>query len=391
MSKRHLLGLAVCLASLPALAVEQGEYQFNGFGTLGITHMGGESDLDYGIQGQTNDSWRGDQLSKLAVQMRYGITDTVSITGQLGTKPTQDSWEVGPGNLYLAWEASDNLTLRGGRLGTPIYMYSETLNVGFSYPWLRLPEEVYSLVQLANHDGADVLYNFNTGAGTVSVQLAGGQAIKRDHYALDNMQDLDYRDVFAANVALSTDNYGTFRIGYAEADLQITVDETITNVLGAQENRVFNALDAQKGKFSSVGHQYDNGTWLSAAEAVKLSIENNSKTGPSEAETNAFYIMGGRRFGDYLAHVTYGQLDEASGRQVSMTYGLNYSITPTVTLKGEYKRVDTSQTDESIGVFKANAQQSYDNGVYQRFNGTAGTALGTQDADIFSVGVDFVF
>lgn len=386
MSKRHLLGLAVCLASLPALAVEQGEYQFNGFGTLGITHMGGESDLDYGIQGQTNDSWRGDQLSKLAVQMRYGITDTVSITGQLGTKPTQDSWEVGPGNLYLAWEASDNLTLRGGRLGTPIYMYSETLNVGFSYPWLRLPEEVYSLVQLANHDGADVLYNFNTGAGTVSVQLAGGQAIKRDHYALDNMQDLDYRDVFAANVALSTDNYGTFRIGYAEADLQITVDETITNVLGAQENRVFNALDAQKGKFSSVGHQYDNGTWLSAAEAVKLTIEQDN-----EAETNAFYIMGGRRFGDYLAHVTYGQLDEASGRQVSMTYGLNYSITPTVTLKGEYKRVDTSQTDESIGVFKANAQQSYDNGVYQRFNGTAGTALGTQDADIFSVGVDFVF
>lgn len=386
MSKRHLLGLAVCLASLPALAVEQGEYQFNGFGTLGITHMGGESDLDYGIQGQTNDSWRGDQLSKLAVQMRYGITDTVSITGQLGTKPTQDSWEVGPGNLYLAWEASDNLTLRGGRLGTPIYMYSETLNVGFSYPWLRLPEEVYSLVQLANHDGADVLYNFNTGAGTVSVQLAGGQAIKRDHYALDNMQDLDYRDVFAANVALSTDNYGTFRIGYAEADLQITVDETITNVLGAQENRVFNALDAQKGKFSPVGHQYDNGTWLSAAEAVKLTIEQDN-----EAETNAFYIMGGRRFGDYLAHVTYGQLDEASGRQVSMTYGLNYSITPTVTLKGEYKRVDTSQTDESIGVFKANAQQSYDNGVYQRFNGAAGTALGTQDADIFSVGVDFVF
>ena len=133
MSKRHLLGLAVCLASLPALAVEQGEYQFNGFGTLGVTHMGGESDLDYGMQGQTNDGWRGDQLSKLAVQLRYGITDTLSVTGQLGTKPVQDSWEAGPGNLYLAWEASDNLTLRGGRLGTPIYMYSETLNVGFSY------------------------------------------------------------------------------------------------------------------------------------------------------------------------------------------------------------------------------------------------------------------
>ena len=382
MSKRHLLSLAVCLASLPALAVEQGEYQFNGFGTVGITHMGGESDLDYGMQGQTNDGWRGDQLSKLAVQLRYGITDTLSVTGQLGTKPTQDSWEAGPGNLYLAWQANDNLTLRGGRLGTPIYMYSETLNVGFSYPWLRLPEEVYSLVQLTSHDGGDVLYNRSTDIGTLSFQVAGGQAIGREQYALDDMHDIDYRDVFATSLALSTDNFGTFRVGYAEADLKITVDDTVA--FGpASVNFPFVTYEGNKGKFSSIGHQYDNGTWVSAAEAVKLSIENNSKTGESQAETNAFYIMGGRRFGDYLAHVTYGQLDEPSGRQVSMTYGLNYSFSPTVTLKGEYKRVDTSQGDEALGVFQADAQQTLNNAF--------GQSYGTPDADIFSVGVDFIF
>ncbi len=388
MSKRHLLSLAVCLASLPALAVEQGEYQINGFGTVGVTHMGGESDLDYGMQGQTNDGWRGDQLSKLAVQLRYGITDTLSVTGQLGTKPTQDSWKAGPGNLYLAWQANDNLTLRGGRLGTPVYMYSETLNVGFSYPWLRLPEEVYSLVQVASHDGGDVLYNRSTDIGTLSFQVAGGQAIKRDFYAVDDTHDFDYRDVFAANLALSTDNFGTFRVGYAEADLQTTIESDIQRAPGLPitPNYALSTYDGQKGKFTSFGHQYDDGTWLSAAEAVKLSVEKNE-----EAATNAFYIMGGRRFGDYLGHVTYGQLDEPSGRQVSMTYGLNYSITPTVTLKGEYKRVDTSQGDESIGVFKANGQQTYNNGVYQTFNGLAGAPLGTHDADIFSVGVDFIF
>lgn len=382
MSKRHLLSLAVCLASLPALAVEQGEYQFNGFGTAGVTHMGGESDLDYGMQGQTNDGWRGDQLSKLAVQLRYGITDTLSVTGQLGTKPVQDSWEVGPGNLYLAWQANDNLTLRGGRLGTPVYMYSETLNVGFSYPWLRLPEEVYSLVQLTSHDGGDVLYNRSTEIGTLSFQVAGGQAIGREQYALDDMHDIDYRDVFATSLALSTDNFGTFRVGYAEADLKITVDDTVA--FGpASVNFPFVTYEGNKGKFSSIGHQYDNGTWVSAAEAVTLSIENNSKTGASQAETNAFYVMGGRRFGDYLAHVTYGQLDEPAGRQVSMTYGLNYSFSPTVTLKGEYKRVDTSQGEDALGVFQADTQQTLNNAF--------GQSYGTPDADIFSVGVDFIF
>ncbi len=385
MSKVHLLSLAICLASTSALAVEQGEYQINGFGTVGITHLGGEDDLDYGIQGQTNDSWRGDQLSKFAVQMQYGITDTLSFTGQLATKPRQDSWEVGPGNVYLAWQASDSLTLRGGRLGTPIYMYSETLNVGFSYPWLRLPEEVYSLVQITNHDGADLLYNRSTGLGTLSFQLAGGQAKNRDIYSLDNTHDIDYNDVFATSLALSTDSFGTFRIGYAEADIKTSIDEVITNFVGVREDFMFNAVDHQKGKFSSIGHQYDNGTWLSAAEAIKLSIEANDS-----AETNAFYLMGGRRFGDFLPHVTYAQLDAPAGRQRSMTYGLNYNLMPTVTLKGEFKRVDVSQGDYS-GAFRPDAQQTYDNGVFAQSSGALGSPLGTPDGDIISVGVDFVF
>jgi len=379
MRKVHLLPLAIALASSTAYAVEQGEFVYHGFGTVGITHLGGEDDLDYGIQGQTNDGWRGDQLSKFAVQGQYGITDTLSLTGQLGTKPVQDSWEVGPGNIYLAWQANDNLTLRGGRIGTPIYMYSETLQVGFSYPWLRLPEEVYSLVQLTSHDGADILYNRSTALGALSFQLSGGNAIGREQYALDDMHDIDYRDVFATSLALSTDNFGTFRIGYAEADLKITVDDVVTIPVLGQRNVALVELDGQKGKFSSIGHQYDNGTWVSAAEAVKLQIENNE-----EAETNAFYLMGGRRFGDYLAHVTYGQLDEPAGRQVSMTYGLNYSFSPTVTLKGEYKRVDTSQGPDAVGVFQGNAQQAFDNGLL-------GTSYGTPDGDIISVGVDFIF
>lgn len=257
-------------------------------------------------------------------------------------------------------------------------MYSETLNVGFSYPWLRLPEEVYSLVQIASHDGADMLYNTSTALGAVSFQLSGGNAIGRDQYALDDIHDIDYRDVFATSLALSTDQFGTFRVGYAEADLKIEVVDEVS--FGPATFEVpFVQYDGNKGKFSSIGHQYDNGTWISAAEAVKLQIEDNQ-----EAETNAFYVMGGRRFGDYLAHVTYGQLDNPAGRQVSMSYGLNYSLTPTITLKGEYKRVDTSQGDDAIGVFQTNAQQAFENGLL-------GTSFGTPDADIISAGVDFVF
>src|SRR5690606_24548691 len=73
MMKMKLLPLAICLASAPVFALEQGEYRLNYFGSVGITHLGGEDQgRSYGVSGQTTDSWRGDQLSKFGAQLTYG-------------------------------------------------------------------------------------------------------------------------------------------------------------------------------------------------------------------------------------------------------------------------------------------------------------------------------
>ncbi len=103
---------------------------------------------------------------------------------------------------------------------------------------------------------------------------------------------------------------------------------------------------------------------------------------------DSFYLMGGRRFGDFLPHVTYAQLDDNGGRQSSWTLGLNYQATPTVVVKGEYKRVDTKNGYD--GVFTRNAQELYENEAFAR-TGVAGTPARNYDGDIVSVGVDFVF
>ena len=41
MNKINLLGVAICLASTSAVALEQGEYRLNGFGTAALSHVGG--------------------------------------------------------------------------------------------------------------------------------------------------------------------------------------------------------------------------------------------------------------------------------------------------------------------------------------------------------------
>lgn len=385
MTTARVLGLAICLASTSAFALEQGEALINGFGTVGVTHLGGEDDgRSYGISGQTNDSWRGDQLSKFGAQLTYGVTDTVGLTLQTTAKAYGDEWKANLEWAYLSWQSTDNLMMRVGRLRTPVYMYSESIDVGFSYPWLRLPDEVYSQVQLSNYEGADIVYNLPLSFATLSFQLAGGIAKNRDYYIYDEEFDIDYDNVFGSSVSLATNDFGTFRVGYVEADIDTDISGSFTDIFGNPGTASLLALDKDKGKFTSIGYQYDNGTWLTANEWTSRVIENDGSN-----STDSFYLMGGRRFGDFLAHVTYAQLDENEGRQNSWTLGLNYNIAPTVVLKTEYKRVDTSGGYD--GVFVRNKQELFENEAFERSGGLAGVPARNYDGDIISVGVDFVF
>ena len=366
MTMFRMVGLAACLSATPALALDQGDYRFNGFGTVGVSRLGGEVDgRSYGMQGQTNDSWRGDALSKLGGQFQYGLSDKLNITAQVLAQAAHDSWEADLEWLYLSYQATDRLVLRGGRLRNPVYMYSETLDVGFTYPWLRLPDEVYHQVQISNYEGVDAIYTLPLSYGSVSLQGNVGKALNRDYFIYDTTTDMDYRNIAGVNLSLATNDYGTVRLSYSEADLE----------LGG-------LLDGNKGKFTSLGYQFDNGTWITANEATRLVVE-----GPV-ATKDAFYMMGGRRIGDFLPHLTYAQLDEdkGGGRQVSWTFGLNYSLLPNVTLKGEYKRVDTS--GQGQGVFVQSGEEYF---TEQALNSLFGIPASTYDGDIVSVGVDFVF
>ncbi|AMM02876.1 MULTISPECIES: hypothetical protein [Pseudomonas] len=380
------LGIAGLIATTPAMALDQGDYQFNGFGTAGLTHLGGEDKgRSFGISGQTTDAWRGDQLSRLGGQLQYGLTDTLGVTVQGTLKPEQDTWK---GNLewaYLSWKATEGLTVRVGRLRLPIYMYSETLDVGVTHPWLRLPDEVYSQVQLSNYEGADALYTVTTGIGSVTFQVAGGQAANRNLFAMDDLYDIDYKKIFAANVSLETYDFGTLRLGYAEADIDTNLSASVVAPGGSPTQVDFLSLNRKKGGFASIGYQYDNGTWVSSNEWTS-----NNTEGDQQGSIDAFYLMGGRRFGDALLHLTYAQLDEDAGRQSSWTYGMNYNLAPNLVLKGEYKRVDT-RGNGYRGTFVQNAQETFDHAVFAASNGTAGTPSRNYDGDIVSVGVDFVF
>ena len=385
MYQLRVIGLAACLVSTPVLALEKGESRVNGFGTVGFSHLGGEDKgRGFGVYGQTKDGWRGDQLSKFGGQVQYGVTDAVGLTVQATAKAYGNEWKPTIEWAYLSWQANDELMVRTGRLRTPVYQYSESLDVGYSYPWLRLPDEVYSLIQASNYEGVDAIYTVPLSFATLSLQGAVGVAKNRDYYLYDTKFDIDYSNLAGANVTLATNDYGSVRLGYIAARIDTDIAGNYIDITGKPGRSSLMKLDGDHAKFTSLSYQYDNGTWLTSSEMARRVIESDGSH-----SSDAFYIMGGRRFGDFLAHLTYAQVDDNPGRQRSWAAGLNYSVSPTVVIKTEFKRVDT--TNAYDGNFVRNAQELYNQTIYARTGGSAGKAPRRFDADIISIGVDFVF
>lgn len=375
MRLRVILLLTAVLAS-PGLSAEQtGDFTFHGFGTLGLTRLGGEDNSrSYGIQGQVNQRWRGDELSRLGGQLTWHIRDDLEATAQVKAAADQDSWGVDLDWLYLAWHSTDRLTLRAGRLRNPVYMYSETLNVGAAYPWLRLPDEVYFQLQIPHYEGVDLQYNIPLAFGSVVWQVNGGQARNRDHFIHDDQHDMDYHKVFGLSATLTTHDWGTFRAAYSEASLNMRLPYMDGTLLDG-------IADDVKGKFSAIGYRYDDGVWMASSEATRIVVEGLM---PS---SDALYFMAGRRFGSVGAHLTYAQLDdEFTGRQSSWAGGLSYRLSPTVILKSEYKRVDNS--GGSQGVFVRSGEE-YMAALTRSY--VSGQPMRTFDGDIVSVGIDFLF
>ena len=100
------------------------------------------------------------QHSLFALQTDVDLTETLSFTTQLlaHTSATRDS---GVEWAYLSWRPSRSWRFKAGKLRTPIYLHSDTIDVGFSYPWIIPPQAVYTPYSPSDITGLSAAYQFN--------------------------------------------------------------------------------------------------------------------------------------------------------------------------------------------------------------------------------------
>ena len=159
-----LLSSGLALLAGPAAA----DVAWSGFATLGYA----VSDQDFTYQRfiKREGTFSRDTLFGLQADARLG--PQWSATAQLKLAPAADHdsrWDATVAWAFVAWRPSDDWLLRAGRLRVPMFLRSESMDVGQTHDMARLPTELYSIIPTTDFDG-----------GFISRSWAPGNDSQRD-------------------------------------------------------------------------------------------------------------------------------------------------------------------------------------------------------------------
>lgn len=308
--------VALVALSAPGAAFAQAQsgptYTFGGFGTVGVAH----SDYDQADYSSTSlkakgagatSAWSPDLDSRLGAQLSVrinkqwsGVIQVISEQRYNGSYKPVVEW----GNIK--YQATPDLSLRVGRIALPIFLSADYRKVGYAYPWVRTPVEVYGGVPITNSDGADATFRWQSGRvkhvsqaffGKTHVHLTDTTYFRASEIAgLTHTVEYGALTVRASAVTAVLDTnillplFKGFRQfgpkGIAIADKYDVIDKRINIV--------------------ALGVNYDPGKWFVMAEGGFSN--NRSYLGKS----GAMFISAGYRAGEFTPYVTYARKDARS-------------------------------------------------------------------------------
>ena len=359
--KYYLRCLIVCFCLLPSVSIgaedesgsQSAEWVYdqrpsvvhiNGFLTAGVSQANPEVNT---MLNKFSDDLSFDTKTLLGLQGTLQLSDKFDVTAQIVAKADRD-WDVDLDWVFFRYRLADDLSFRAGRLRLPFYLFSESADVGFSYPWVSPPTEMY-LLPLVNYEGVDLLYSASAGDWIHQFQVVGGSVDK------DNFKT-SYN--YGVNLTSSSGPW-TYRASFlALYDVEFGLPPLSGQPLVEVED---------PANYYAMAAMYDDGDWLLISELSVVDTAASKRLFGSDAG----YLTVGRHLGRWLPHVTYAKSytkDDSppevlynlpSGRPVtanvlkyastSYTLGLRYNLNANSSLKLQWSHF--VELDDTGGKF----------------------------------------
>jgi hypothetical protein len=320
------------LIAAPAMASE--DLQINGFLSVGAT-MADSNDASI-AGGDNQGGFKNDNV--LGLQVQKQVNDSTKVTGQFVSRGSED-YKTEAAWAFVTYAATDDLDLRMGRLRIPFFYYSDFLEVGYAYNWVRPPEEVYR-IGFSSIDGIDLTQRFSSGNFDASVQFYYGR-FQGDVALNGNTVAADFRNFTGLALAGEIGNFGS-RLSYHQAELIIPAS-------AADPDPDFQ-YSGQTSTFLEAALTYDDGDNSIIAEWTQLEHDTSALL-----DDSAWLISAARRLDEFTIHATYStQVDEydsgANGasqkarglgtEESSVTLGMRWDYDSSTALKFEAQHND---------------------------------------------------
>ena len=419
-----IIGLALCVL-LPAAGANADDadvsmFSLRGFGTLGAAHSNQDQADFVGNFFQPNGAghwrpWVVSVDSKLGVQMDTRFSDKLSGVVQAVARYRYDgSYTPEVEWANVKYQFSPDFDIRIGRFVASTFMHSDVILVGYAYPWIRPPMEVYSLLPFTNKDGVDTSYRFHLGNDVENVvelsygstihKMPGGGRVTADRY-------LDIHDRVEHGPTTVRLGYTTLDGSWHTPSVNALFDgfaqfgNTVPGPAGQQALLIEHQRRMIDSPYSiiTVGVTHDPGDWLLMAEWGKAITHNPVFM----SDVTAWYVSGGYRLGAFTPYLTLAQVRPHKLLVDAIpTAGLPPpAVAEATALNGGLAAlVDAlafSQDSISAGVrwdFRKNMDLKLQYEHLRTGSGSSGRLINPQagfrsgdSADVFSLAVDFVF
>jgi len=359
--------LSILCASSYALS----EVRVDGFANF----TAGKVTSGEGIFGYTQDI-DFENNSLFALQLSSQVNKKVRATAQIIARG-ESGYAADFEWAYLTYKHDSHNTFTAGRFRLPVFMYSASLDVGYSYHWITAPLAVYD-VAFNNINGlqynfdyykGDFEYSLQASVGNYEDEISGGVNSGKDVVLLSAQgvyQNFKSRIVLGRGV-------NVFQSPVLDDQIDGFTND-VANAVGGADNVPpgVNALaddlrvEDDEGTFLGVGFNYDNFRWFISGEWTKVTLDDSLV-----ANDTAYYLTSGFRSGKWTPHITFQARDGAgdikfTDRVASLpapfipgatalntglqsfffedytmaTVGMRYDISAGVALKGEISYYD---------------------------------------------------
>jgi len=308
----YYLPFLFCLLPISNVyATAIGSVDINGFLSVVGTQVVNDTDTSYN-HGMAESEFNIDTYeNRLGIQIAADISENIKATAQLLARGgNQYNYNIEVDWAYVDMRATKNLNFHVGKYKIPQLLVSDYSDVGFAYPWVRPPQEVYGINPLISLSGLSILYSIPISSSKLNFRLFYGDGT---HQIFIPSRTIDATNSFLPPEAKlsKTDLYRIKTKGAWGGEIN-WVSNSFTFHVSRMETTIALAnspeIEGREGSFTSLGFTMDWNDLVIYAEAISRDAKDPiPRMFPDQY---GGYATLGYRIKSFMPYYTYGKITE---------------------------------------------------------------------------------